>query len=169
MSRTAANTATRVQAQAGLERARVGVEPKRLVIRDERGAMSYDETLAERVRLALLGHTGVSEKKMFGGICFLLGGRMICGVAGDELMVRVGSERDDEALAKPRVRLMDFTGRPMKGYVFVAPPRRAAQAEVAAWVEWAVDFASTLPPAKTRGARSRRRVMARSSSVPVRP
>jgi len=111
--------------------------------------MSYDGALADRIRTALLRHRGVSEKKMFGGICFLLDGRMICGIAGDELMVRVGPERYDEALAKPRVRKMDFTGRPMKGYVFVAPPRRGAQAEVEGWVDWAVDFAATLP-AKTR-------------------
>ena len=84
--------------------------------------MSYDETLAERIRKALEHRRDVTEKKMFGGLAFLLEGSMFCGIVKDELMVRVGTARYEEALTEPHVRPMDFTGRPARGYVFVAPP-----------------------------------------------
>ena len=77
--------------------------------------MAYDEELAERIRAALGDRADVSERKMFGGLSFMLRGNMCCGVDKTNLMVRVGSEAYDEALAQPGARLMDFTGRPMKG------------------------------------------------------
>jgi TfoX/Sxy family transcriptional regulator of competence genes len=83
--------------------------------------MAYDEALADRVRRAVGPRSDVTEKKMFGGLAFLLERKMFCGIANDELMVRVGPERFQESLAQAHVRPMDFTGRPMKGYMFVGP------------------------------------------------
>jgi TfoX/Sxy family transcriptional regulator of competence genes len=108
--------------------------------------MPYDPKLADRVRRAVARKRSITEKKMFGGIAFLLDGRMFCGVASDDLMVRVGPERHDEALRKPHVRPMDFTGRPMKGYVFVGPEGCGTQRQVAGWVDKSTSFVSTLSP-----------------------
>ena len=83
--------------------------------------MAYDERLAQRVREELADRPGYAEKKMFGGLCFLLRGNMCCGVGKDGLMVRVGPEQYESALADDHARQMDFTGRPMKGFVFVHP------------------------------------------------
>ena len=83
--------------------------------------MAYNERLAERVRIILAEHRGISERKMFGGLSFLLDGKMCLGVLGDELVVRSGAERHAEALRKPHAREMDFTGRSMTGMVYVAP------------------------------------------------
>jgi TfoX/Sxy family transcriptional regulator of competence genes len=108
--------------------------------------VAYDERLAERVRRALARRDGLSERKMFGGIAFMLGGNMCCGVANGELMVRVGPERHEEALAQPHARPMDFTGRPMKGMVYVGPEGYRSDADLAAWVSQGAQFAATLPP-----------------------
>ena len=106
--------------------------------------MAYDEDLAERIRDALSGQKDITEKKMFGGLAFLLRGKMFCGIVKEDLMVRVGSERYDEALRKAHVRPMDFTGRPMSGYVFVGPAGCRTDAAVTAWVEWGAEFAAKL-------------------------
>ena len=82
--------------------------------------MPYDEELAGRVREVLRATEGVSERKMFGGLAFMLNGNMCCGVDQTNLMLRVGPERYDEALAKPHAGLFDFTGRPMRGFVYVS-------------------------------------------------
>ena len=118
--------------------------------------MAFDSALAERIRKRLGKRAGLTEKKMFGGIAFLLRGSMFCGVAKDELMLRVGPARHDEALAKPHVRPMDFTGRPMKGYVFVSAPGCRTGAAVASWVTQCADFVETLPP-KTKAKKAARR------------
>ena len=97
--------------------------------------MAYDEKLAERIRRAVGPRADVTEKKMFGGVAFLLDGKMFVGIVKDELMVRVGPERHAEAIARPHARTMDFTGRPMVGYVFVAAPGVVGDRAVAAWVE----------------------------------
>lgn len=107
--------------------------------------MSYDDLLADRVRHAVIqaapAHGSVwSEKQMFGGLVFLVGGKMACGVLGSELMVRVGPERYDEALRHPHVRPMDFTGRPMRGYVFVYAVNCQDQAAFQTWAGQAVSF-----------------------------
>lgn len=107
--------------------------------------MAYNEGLAERLREQLAKRRGVGEKRMFGGLCFLLHGNMVVGIAGDALMVRVGPDAHDAALARPHARPMDFTGRPMKGYVFVDPPGFDSERDLAAWVERAVRFVSRLP------------------------
>ena len=108
--------------------------------------MAFDEKLAERVRSVLKRRRGVSEKKMFGGLAFLVNGHMACGIIGDDLMVRVGPETYEEALKKPGARPMDFTGRAMKGMVYVGPRsiRRASSLET--WVERGLSYARSLPP-----------------------
>lgn len=105
--------------------------------------MAYDEGLAGRIRTALDGRDDVVERKMFGGIAFMVGGRMACGVIRDDLMVRVGPEGDAAALADPHARPMDFTGRPMKGMVYVSPDGVRSDADLERWVELAVRVATT--------------------------
>ena len=107
--------------------------------------MAYDEQLAGRVRDVLARRKDVSEKKMFGGLSFMLGGNMCCGVDEGNLMVRVGPEQYETALAQPHARPMDFTGRPLKGMVYVDPEGYRTDAALAAWVKRGVDFAASLP------------------------
>src|SRR5262245_28524745 len=85
-----------------------------------RSSMAYDEALAGRVRLALRGQPGIAERKMFGGVAFLRNGRMCCGVVGQDLVVRVIESDMEKALRERHVRPMDFTGRPMRGFVYVS-------------------------------------------------
>lgn len=106
--------------------------------------MVYDEKLASRVRKTISKRKGVTEKEMFGGIAFMLRGKMCVGVVKDDLMVRVGPESHDRAIAKPHTRPMDFTGRPMKGFLFVGPGGVKAEKALAGWVNLAADFAATL-------------------------
>jgi len=106
--------------------------------------MAYDRALADRIRKSLAGRRGVTEKEMFGGIAFLLRGKMFCGLSNSTLMARVGPDRHEEALAKAHVRKMDFTGRPMKGYVFVDAPGLRTQKSLASWVTQGLDFVSSL-------------------------
>ena len=108
--------------------------------------MAYDEALAGRVSSALGDEPGVVEKKMFGGVAFTLSGNMACGIVGDELMVRVGPDNYDDALSRPYARPMDFTGRPMRGLVFVGRPGFQSDPDLAAWVEYGASFARSLPP-----------------------
>ena len=107
--------------------------------------MAYDESLAERVREVMLGDPGLSERKMFGGLAFMLDGHMCCGIVGDELMLRLGADGADRALERPHVRPMDFTGRPMTGMVFVAPGGLRGGA-LDRWVGEAATYVRTLPP-----------------------
>jgi TfoX/Sxy family transcriptional regulator of competence genes len=106
--------------------------------------MAYDSKLAERIRAIAAGRRGVTEKEMFGGIAFLLDGKMFIGLAKNQLMVRVGPDRHDEALARPHVRPMDFTGRPMRGYVYVAPAGYATSRALSAWIDWSAAFVATV-------------------------
>lgn len=108
--------------------------------------MAYDEAQARRIRQALAGTPGASEKRMFGGICFLLHGNMCCGLVGDTLMVRVGPEAYESSLALPHAREMDFTGKPLRGYVYVAPAGISTPATLKAWLRRATRFVATLPP-----------------------
>jgi TfoX/Sxy family transcriptional regulator of competence genes len=114
--------------------------------------MAYDEALAQRVREALRGEAGITEKKMFGGIAFLQAGHMFVGVAGDSLMARVGPANYDAALRTKGVREMDFTGKPMRGYVFVDTEGLRAPGQVRRWVRQCAEFAATLPPKAKRAA-----------------
>jgi TfoX/Sxy family transcriptional regulator of competence genes len=107
--------------------------------------MAYDEALAERVRAELAGEEGLTERKMFGGLAFMLHGNMACGIVKDELMLRLGPEGADRALDEPHVRQMDFTGRPMTGMVFVEPAGLEGDS-LAGLVGQAVAYARTFPP-----------------------
>lgn len=108
--------------------------------------MAFDEGVAQRLREALSAHVAITEKRMFGGLAFLLDGNMCCGVVGEELMVRVGPERYEQALQKPHARKMDFTGRPLSGFVYVAPPGFETDGDLQAWVRQSIAFVGGLPP-----------------------
>ncbi len=107
--------------------------------------MAYDEGLAERVRTSLAAEQGLSERKMFGGLAFMLDGHMCCGIVGDELMLRLGADGADKALERAHVRPMDFTGKPMTGMVYVAPEGLRGNA-LDGWIDRAAAFVRTLPP-----------------------
>ena len=108
--------------------------------------MAFDEWLADRVREALAARAEFSERKMFGGIAFMAGGNMAVGVIGEDLMVRLDPVDAKKALTEPHVRPMDFTGKPMKGMVYVDPQGTEADNDLSAWVEAGADFAASLPP-----------------------
>ena len=108
--------------------------------------MAYNERLADSVRAVLITEPGVSEKRMFGGLTFLVDRHTCCGIVGDELMVRVGPRHYAAALARRHAREMDFTGRPLKGYVYVAREGLRTRQAVRSWVERGVTFARSLPP-----------------------
>jgi TfoX/Sxy family transcriptional regulator of competence genes len=116
--------------------------------------MPFDEKLAARVRDRLEGHPDVNsdlvERKMFGGLAFLVRGHMCCGIVNTELMVRVGPEGYEELLAEPHTRPMDFTGRPLKGMLYVSPAGLSTTRALGAWVDRGLRFVLTLPP-KTSG------------------
>ena len=108
--------------------------------------MAFSEKLADRVRATVARRRGLTEKKMFGGMAFLAGGHMFCGVNGEDLVVRVGPAAWGDALARRHVRPMDFTGKPLTGYVYVAPAGVRTAASLKAWVDRGLEFARTLPP-----------------------
>jgi TfoX/Sxy family transcriptional regulator of competence genes len=118
--------------------------------------MAFDEKLAGRVRRALATERA-EEKRMFGGLCFLVRGHMALGIVGDELMVRVGRESYEAALAEPHAREMDFTGRPLRGMVYVGQAGLATPAALRRWVSRGAAHARSLPP-KASPAKPRRRV-----------
>lgn len=108
--------------------------------------MPYDETLAQRVRDRLSGRPRYGEIKMFGGLCFTLGGHMACGVLDDRLMVRVGVGGHEAALAEPDARPMDFTGRPLRGMVYVDAEHLVDEARLQHWVDRGAAHAAAQPP-----------------------
>lgn len=108
--------------------------------------MAFNETLAVRIRAVLATQAGVSERKMFGGLAFMHHGHMCCGVNGDVFMARVGPAQYAEALTLPHAREMDFTGRPLRGMVYVDSPGVADTITLSGWVERCLRFSRTLPP-----------------------
>lgn len=108
--------------------------------------MAYDETLALRVSAALGDLAGLTEKKMFGGVGFLLNGNMACGVHKEYLIVRVGPDRYQAALEKKHTKIFDITGRPMTGWVMVDADGLVTDDKLHLWVQRGIDFAETLPP-----------------------
>ncbi len=108
--------------------------------------MSYDAGLAQRVREILEGEFGFEEKKMFGGICFLLSGNMACGIIKDNLIVRIGTDNYRAALKKPHTKKFDLTGKALTGWVMVLSRGLDSDEELSKWVHKAVDFVRTLPP-----------------------
>ncbi len=107
--------------------------------------MAYDEGSAERIRECLMAYD-VKERKMFGGLAFMVQGHMTVGLLGDELMLRVGKAYYDEALRQDFVRKMDFTGKPMSGYVLLEPEGYSEDEELSAWIEHALSFTLSLEP-----------------------
>jgi hypothetical protein len=107
--------------------------------------MPYNEALAERVRHLLQHETGFEAKNMFGGICFMLNGHMCCGVERDNLMLRLG-DGAGAALSEPGARPMDFTGKPMRGMIFVGLEGYSSERSLRNWVSRAAKFARSLPP-----------------------
>ena len=107
--------------------------------------MAYDEGLAQRVRELLGEQPELVEKKMFGGVGFMVHGNMACGVYKDALIVRVGPEKHGEALGRPHTKPFDITGRPMKGWGMVTPKGYEGDEALENWVRWGVDFALSLP------------------------
>jgi hypothetical protein len=108
--------------------------------------VAYSEELAQRIRDEIGDHPALVEKQMFGGIAFMVQGNMSVGVAGDELMVRVGKENDEAALAESHVRPFDLSGRPMAGWVLVGAEGIAADADLSGWIDTGVTYAESLAP-----------------------
>ena len=108
--------------------------------------MAYDEGVAERIREYFSGRQDIVEKKMFGGIAFMHAGNMCCGVVDAILMARVGPDAYAEALQRPYAREMDFTGKPLTGFIYVDPPGFAEDAALADWIRLCEAFTGSLPP-----------------------
>ena len=107
--------------------------------------MAFDETLAERIRECLARRKNVEERKMFGGICFLLNGNLLVGVWKDALIARLGPGEGEAVLREPHVKVLDITGRPMRNWVMVAPEGIEDDGQLKAWIERATTFVTTLP------------------------
>ena len=108
--------------------------------------MAYDEALAQRVREILGDNPEISERKMFGGIAFMLSGNMAVGVRQEDLMVRVDPMNHEQALAQPGIRPADMGSRPMKGWILVGPEVTAEDSGLREWIDQGLDFAGSLPP-----------------------
>jgi hypothetical protein len=107
--------------------------------------MAYDQVLAGRIRSALQGIPGLQEKRMFGGVGFILQGNMACGVHGDKLIVRVGPEKYLKALAQPHTQVFDMTGKAMNGWIEVMPGGLVGETDLKGWVLQGIEFVRTLP------------------------
>jgi hypothetical protein len=110
--------------------------------------MVYSAELADRVRDDLTAEKRITEREMFGGLCFMVAGNMVCGVQGNELLVRVGPDLFQDALTRPHVREMDMGGRTMKGFVVVGRDGVAADDDLRLWVRLGLAHAKTFPPKK---------------------
>jgi hypothetical protein len=106
----------------------------------------FDEKLAGRVRKLLNGQPVLEEKRMFGGLAFLVNGHMCCGVLNDDLVLRVAPEQYNEAISRPYARPMDFTGRPMRGFLYVSPAGFRSARDLRTWIQGSLQFISSLPP-----------------------
>jgi TfoX-like protein len=118
--------------------------------------VTYNEGLAARVRDKLGGVKAVTEREMFGGIAFMVAGNMCCGVLGDDLMVRVGSDLHQDALTRPHVREAGVTGRAVRGMVYVGREGVADDAELDLWVGLGLAHARSLPPRATAKATAKK-------------
>jgi TfoX/Sxy family transcriptional regulator of competence genes len=110
--------------------------------------MAYDEGLFERLREIFEDRRDVEEKKMFGGIAFMVRGHMCVGIVGETLMARIGPDEYDKALKKKHVREMDFTGKPMKGFIYIDPEGFESDKDLRYWVALSETYAKSLPPKK---------------------
>ena len=107
--------------------------------------MAFNEELAGKIRKELKRHVGIAEKKMFGGVAFLMNGNMSVGVHRDELIVRISPEATDQLLKEPGVRLFDLTGRPMKGWLLVGSAGIKEPKSLSKWIQRGVEYAASLP------------------------
>ena len=112
--------------------------------------MAYNEKLAQRIRERLINLPAYMERKMFGGVCFLLHGNMACGILNDDVIVRVGKDAYESALALPHTKKFDITGRAMSGWVMVSPQGHGSDQQLDAWLQRGVDFAASLPHKQKR-------------------
>ena len=112
--------------------------------------MPYNQTLAKRIQSLLEGQPGIIGKKMFGGVGYMLHGNMVCGVIGEDLIVRVGAEQNDSALAQPYTRPFPAPvgGKPMAGWILVSPEGWEGEQDLARWVKQGYAFAQSLPEKK---------------------
>lgn len=128
--------------------------------------MAYDEELAARVRDELMPYAAdLAEIKMFGGLCFTIKGNMVVGVESERLMIRFDKARSDEILSKPHVTPMDFTGKVMQGFGFVAPGGHRTERQLRDWIELCASYVAAMPPKKPR----KRKPAAPGSSRKPRP
>jgi hypothetical protein len=131
--------------------------------------MAYDEQLANRIRQSFGARSDITERKMFGGLAFLCQGRMCCGIVGDDLMVRIPADEFDAVMRGRHVRPMDFTGKPLRGFVYVSPPGFRTAFALRAWLargERAAEQKAARPTERGSDAKpsSRRRRRATQSS-----
>ena len=113
--------------------------------------MAFNEKLSDRIREALVNQQQVEEKHMFGGVCYMINGKMCIGVVGDELMCRINPDKEEEALQKRGCRPMDFTGRPMKGYVYVAEEGMKNKKDLEYWIDLCLQFNCLAKASKKKG------------------
>ena len=121
----------------------MGFLPRRKTGKETTG---IDQALAGRIRQVLGPRPEVTERRMFGGLAFLVNGHMCCGINGEDLMLRVGPEGQADALARPGARPMDFTGRPLRGFVYVDASGYRTPSALASWIDRALRFVESLPP-----------------------
>ncbi len=108
--------------------------------------MAYDEALERRLRSTFSGRKDVEVKRMFGGLCFMVSNHMCCGIVGDTLMARVGPEQYAKCLSETYAREMNFTGKALKGMIYVSAEGVAKDADLKKWVDRCTKFISSLPP-----------------------
>jgi hypothetical protein len=129
--------------------------------------MAYDERLANRVRRVLGTRNDITERKMFGGLAFLCRGRMCCGIVGRDLMVRIPDDEFDAVMRGPHARPMDFTGKPLRGFVYVSPPGFRTAAALRTWLSRGERIAEgkATAPAKRRPSRKRSSAVGHSRAI----
>lgn len=122
-----------------------GSRPNSSVSRVESAAVAYDTDVADRIRARIGPRPGLTEREMFGGIAFMINGNMAVGVSGEELMVRVGKEAHEQAVARPGTRTFDMGARPMKGWISVTEDGYDSEEAFEYWVDQGVAYAESLP------------------------
>lgn len=126
--------------------------------------MAFDSELASRVREVLAVRNDVTEKKMFGGLCFMVAGHMCCGIASRNFMLRVGPDQYETALNQRYAKPMDFTGRPLKGFVYVMPDGIKTKRDLTRWIGMGLDFVENLPAKGVKKVKSSKKPGARRRS-----
>ena len=120
--------------------------------------MAFDEKLADRIRKSLFEQSDVEEKKMMGGLTFMVNGKMCVGIVKDDLMALIDPDVYEDALKKKGCRAMDFTGKPMKGFVFISPEGTADRKDLFFWIKLALDFNKKAKPSKKKKPKSKKSI-----------